>query len=75
MCRAIRDFHEKTGRRVGFKVAGGVRTPGDASLYYTTVEEILGPAWLTPQLFRIGASSLANNLLTAIEGEEINYFQ
>jgi deoxyribose-phosphate aldolase len=74
MCRAIRDFHEKTGRQVGFKVAGGVRTAEDAALYYTIVEEILGADWLTPQLFRIGATSLANNLLTAIEGKEINYF-
>jgi deoxyribose-phosphate aldolase len=74
MCRAIRDFYEKTGRQVGFKVAGGVRTPEDAALYYTIVEDILGPDWLTPQLFRIGASALANNLLTAIEGKEIQYF-
>jgi deoxyribose-phosphate aldolase len=74
MCRAIRDFYEKTGRPVGFKAAGGVRTPEEASLYYTIVEEILGSEWLTPQLFRIGASSLTNNLLTAIEGKEIKYF-
>lgn len=74
MCRAIRDFHEKTGRKVGFKVAGGVRTTRDASLYYTIVEEILGSDWLTPRLFRIGASGLADNLLTALEGREIRYF-
>lgn len=74
MCRAIRDFYERTGRQVGFKVAGGIRTASEAALYYTIVEEILGPEWLTPQFFRIGASSLANNLLSAIEGREINYF-
>jgi deoxyribose-phosphate aldolase len=74
MCRAIRDFHSKTGRRVGFKAAGGVRTAADASLYYTIVEQILGPGWLSPEGFRIGASSLANELLTAIEGREIKYF-
>ena len=74
MCQAIRDFHEKTGRKVGFKAAGGVRTPEDAALYYTIVEEILGKEWLTPDLFRIGASSAANNLLTAIEGREVKYY-
>jgi deoxyribose-phosphate aldolase len=74
MCRAIADYHRKTGRRVGFKVAGGVRTAAEASLYYTIVRETLGEDWLTPGLFRIGASSLANNLLSAIEGKEMQYF-
>ncbi|MDR2891461.1 MAG: deoxyribose-phosphate aldolase [Alistipes sp.] len=74
MCTAIRDYYERTGRMVGFKAAGGVRTPQDASLYYTIVEEILGAEWLSPAFFRIGASGLANNLLTAIEGREISYF-
>jgi deoxyribose-phosphate aldolase len=74
MCTAIREYYEKTGRRVGFKAAGGVRTAAEASLYYTIVEEILGSGWLTPALFRIGASALANNLLSAIEGHDIRYF-
>lgn len=74
MCQAIRDFYEKTGRKVGFKAAGGVRTAEDAALYYTIVEEILGREWLTPELFRIGASSAANNLLTAIEGQPVKYY-
>lgn len=74
MCHAIRDYYEKTGRKVGFKAAGGVRTPQDAVLYYTIVEEILGKEWLTPDLFRIGASSAANNLLSAIEGHEVKYY-
>ena len=65
---------ERTGRRVGFKAAGGISTPQDAVLYYTIVERILGPQWLTPALFRIGASSLAGNLLNAIVGREENYF-
>ena len=65
---------EKTGRKVGFKAAGGVRSAEDAALYYTIVKEILGEEWLTTDLFRIGASSAANNLLSAIEGEEIKYF-
>ena len=59
---------------VGFKPAGGVRSAEDAALYYTIVEEILGKEWLTPELFRIGASSAANNLLTAIEGREVKFF-
>jgi deoxyribose-phosphate aldolase len=74
MCHAVRDYYEKTGRKVGFKVAGGVRNAKDSALYYTIVEEILGAEWLTPSLFRIGASSLANNLLSTIEGRDIKYF-
>jgi deoxyribose-phosphate aldolase len=74
MCEAIRDYYEKTGRKVGFKAAGGVRTAEDAALYYTIVEQTLGKEWLTPELFRIGASSVANNLISAIEGKEIKYF-
>ena len=74
MCHAIRDYYDKTGRKVGFKAAGGVRTAEDAALYYTIVEEILGKEWLTTELFRIGASSAANNILSAIEGSEIKYF-
>lgn len=74
MCTAIRDYYEKTGRMVGFKAAGGVRTAEDAALYYTIVEKILGEQWLTPRLFRIGASSLANNLLGAITGTAVKYY-
>ena len=74
MCHAIRNYYEKTGRKVGFKAADGVRTPQDAVLYYTIVREILGEEWCTTDLFRIGASSAANNLLSAIEGHEVKYF-
>ncbi|MBQ2844043.1 MAG: deoxyribose-phosphate aldolase [Alistipes sp.] len=74
MCQAIRDYYEKTGKKIGFKAAGGVRTAEDAALYYTIVEEILGEEWLTPELFRIGASSVANNLISAIEGTTVKYF-
>lgn len=74
MCTAIRDYHARSGRKVGFKAAGGVRSAEDAALYYTIVKEILGEEWLTPKLFRIGASSAANNLLSAIEGREVKYF-
>ena len=74
MCESIKAFYDKTGRKVGFKAAGGVRTAEDAALYYTIVEEILGKEWLTTELFRIGASSAANNILSAIEGSEVKYF-
>jgi deoxyribose-phosphate aldolase len=74
MCQAIKDFYEKTGTKVGFKAAGGVKTPQDAALYYTIVEQILGEEWLTTDLFRIGASSAANNLLSAIVGKTVAHF-
>ena len=74
MCQAIKDYYAKSGRQVGFKAAGGIRTAEDAVLYYTIVKEILGEEWLTTDLFRIGASSAANNLLSAIEGREVTYF-
>lgn len=74
MCLAISQFAKKTGRKVGFKAAGGISTAENAALYYSIVEEILGEEWLTPERFRIGASSLANNLLSEIEGREIKYF-
>ena len=74
MCHAIKLFYEQTGRKVGFKAAGGVKTPQDAALYYTIVEQILGDEWLTTDLFRIGASSAANNLLSAIVGQTVTHF-
>ena len=74
MCQAIKLFYEQTGRKVGFKAAGGVKTPQDAALYYTIVEQILGEQWLTVDLFRIGASSAANNLLSAIVGQTVTHF-
>ena len=74
MCAAIRTFAEKTGRATGFKAAGGISAPDDAVLYYTIVERLLGQEYLTPERFRLGASSLASNLLDAITGREERYF-
>jgi deoxyribose-phosphate aldolase len=74
MCLAIRDYYAHSGRKVGFKVAGGVRTAEDAVLYRLLVEKVLGAEWLSPSLFRIGASSLANNLISAIVGKTVNYY-
>ena len=74
MCHAIKDYFDKTGRMVGFKAAGGVKTAEDAALYYTIVEEILGKEWCNADYFRIGASSAANNILSSIEGSDVKYF-
>jgi len=74
MCLAIKQHFEETGKKIGFKPAGGIVTPEDAILYLTIVQEILGDEWLTPELFRIGASRLANNLLEKITGSAAKHF-
>lgn len=74
MCQCIKEYYELTGRKVGFKASGGIRTAEDAVKYYTVVREILGEEWLNHDLFRIGASSLANSLLSAMEGKEVKFF-
>ncbi len=74
MCQCIKEYHEKTGRKVGFKAAGGIRTTEEAVQYYAIVKEILGDEWLNQDYFRIGASSLANSLLSSMLGEETKYF-
>ena len=66
MAEAIRDFADETGRSVGLKVAGGIRSAKDALRYLVIVHETLGPDWLTPTRFRIGASSLLNDILMQI---------
>ena len=66
MCQAIRSYHEKTGRKVGIKVSGGVSTPEDAVSYYTLVKTILGEEWCNSELFRVGSSRLGEVLLTKI---------
>jgi deoxyribose-phosphate aldolase len=74
MCQAIKQWHEKTGVKVGYKPAGGIVTTEDALKHYTIVKEVLGKEWLNNHLFRFGASRLANNLLTSITGKEVQYF-
>lgn len=74
MARAIKEYYGATGRRVGFKAAGGVATTEDAVKYYTVIKEVLGEEWLTNEYFRIGASRLANNLLSDILGKETKFF-
>ena len=63
MLEAIRDFHHETGRRVGFKAAGGVKTAKQGWQYLVLMQEVLGPEWMTPSMFRIGASSMLNDVL------------
>ncbi|MGH3796177.1 MAG: deoxyribose-phosphate aldolase [Pseudonocardiaceae bacterium] len=63
LLQAVRDFHQLTGARCGVKSAGGIRTTKDAIRYLVAVREITGPRWLTPRLFRLGASSLLADLL------------
>ena len=74
MAKCIKEYHDKTGNMVGIKVSGGVATTDDAVAYYTIVKEVLGEKWLTNEYFRIGASRLANNLLSNIVGKEVKFF-
>lgn len=67
MCCVLRDYFLETGIRRGVKFSGGIRSAEEAVKYYCLVDQILGAEWLTPELFRIGASSLASNLRQAIE--------
>lgn len=74
MCRAIKEYHQQTGRMVGFKAAGGIKTVDEAVNFYTIVAEILGEDYIKQGLFRIGTSRLANLLASAIVGEDIKPF-
>jgi deoxyribose-phosphate aldolase len=69
MLEAIRDFHAQTGRAVGMKPAGGIRTSREAISYLTVLYETLGPDWMTPDRFRFGASTLLNDVLMQIRKE------
>ena len=62
MCRVLRQYHELTGKKVGLKVSGGIRTAEEAVKYYTIVKEVLGDEWLTADLFRVGASGLVGDI-------------
>jgi deoxyribose-phosphate aldolase len=75
MCEAIREFHEQTGRRVGLKLAGGIRTAKQAWQHEVIVSETLGPDWLTPDWLRIGASSLLNDVLMQIRMQATGRYQ
>jgi deoxyribose-phosphate aldolase len=75
MFEAIRDFEKATGRAVGMKPAGGIRTAKEAVQYLVVLYETLGPRWMTPDRFRFGASSLLNDVLMQIEKERTGRYQ
>lgn len=76
MCQAIGEYYNKTGKKIGIKPAGGISDAETAILYYAIVKEILGDDWLNSEKFRIGASRLANNLMSLIfdKGPNFGYF-
>jgi deoxyribose-phosphate aldolase len=75
MLEAIRDFEKQTGRAVGMKPAGGIRTAKEAVQYLVVLYETLGPRWMTPERFRFGASTLLNDVLMQIEKERTGRYQ
>jgi deoxyribose-phosphate aldolase len=75
MFEAARDFERQTGRQVGIKPAGGIRTAKESIQYLVTLYETLGPRWMTPEYFRFGASSLLNDVLMQIEKERTGRYQ
>jgi deoxyribose-phosphate aldolase len=75
MLEAIRDVYEQTGRKVGMKPAGGIRQSKQAVQYLVQLHETLGPEWLTPDLYRLGASSLLNDVLMQIRKEKTGHYQ
>jgi deoxyribose-phosphate aldolase len=75
MLEAVRDVYEETGRKVGVKPAGGIRQAKQAVQYLVQLHETLGPDWLTPDLYRIGASSLLNDVLMQIRKEKTGRYQ
>jgi deoxyribose-phosphate aldolase len=75
MLEAIRDVYYETGNKVGMKPAGGIRTAKNAIQYLVQVHETLGPDWLTPDLYRIGASSLVNDILMQLRKEKTGAYQ
>ena len=74
MCECIKAFFAKTGRKVGFKAAGGISTAKDVVGYHSIVKTVLGEDWLNKGLFRFGVSRLANSLMSAIEQKTVTYF-
>lgn len=75
MLEAIRDAYQATGRRIGMKPAGGVRTAKQAIGYLVLLKETLGDAWLTPELFRFGASALLTDVVMQLEKERTGVYQ
>ena len=74
MCECIAKYYEVTGKKIGFKPAGGISSAADALCYYSIVSSILGKEWLNKDLFRFGVSRVANNILSAVEQKTISFF-
>ena len=74
MCECIAKYYAATGKKIGFKPAGGISTAADALCYYRIVEIILGKEWLNKDLFRFGVSRVANSILSAVEEKSVNFF-
>lgn len=74
MCECIARYHEMTGKKIGFKPAGGISSAADALCYYSIVSTVLGKEWLNKSLFRFGVSRVANSILSAVEQKTVTYF-
>ncbi|MBE6217344.1 MAG: deoxyribose-phosphate aldolase [Bacteroidales bacterium] len=74
MCECIARYHDFTGRKIGFKPAGGISSAADALCYYSIVSTILGKEWLDKEYFRFGVSRVANSLLAAVEQKTVSFF-
>ena len=74
MCECIARYYEMTGKKIGFKPAGGISSAADALCYYSIVSSVLGKEWLNKELFRFGVSRVANSLLAAVEQKTVSFF-
>jgi len=74
MCECIAKYYEATGKKIGFKPAGGISSAADALCYYSIVSTVLGKEWLNKDLFRFGVSRVANSLLAAVQQKTVSFF-
>ena len=74
MCECIARYHAVTGKKIGFKPAGGISTAADALCYYSIVSSVLGKDWLAKDMFRFGVSRVANSILAAVEQKTVSYY-
>lgn len=74
MCECIAKYHSATGKKIGFKPAGGISSAADALCYYSIVASVLGKDWLNKEFFRFGVSRVANSILAAVEQKTVSYF-
>ena len=74
MCECIAKFYAATGKKIGFKPAGGISSAADALCYYSIVSSVLGKEWLNKEYFRFGVSRVANSILSAVEQKTVSYY-